>query len=109
MVHPGIQIKAIESNTLFANPDFNEIRAHLDVEAVPVHPQIEGRVPEADKPWCDGVITGCEFTHVCPKSWERTCLVNIRWKTSVVSQGVPGLGEFRWCGLYSGIFMAYSA
>jgi len=35
MVHPGVQIKAIESNTLFANPEFNEIRAHLGVEAVP--------------------------------------------------------------------------
>ena len=45
MVHPSVQIKAIESDTLFANPDFNEIRANLGVEAVSVHPQIERRIP----------------------------------------------------------------
>jgi len=45
MVHPGVQIKAIESNTLFTNPDFNEMWSDFGVEAVPVHPQIERRIP----------------------------------------------------------------
>jgi hypothetical protein len=45
MVHPGVQIKAIEGNALFPDSDFNEIRTDLGVEAVPVHPQIEGRIP----------------------------------------------------------------
>jgi len=45
MVHPGVQIKAVEGNALFADPDFNEIRTDLTVKAVPVHTQIEGRIP----------------------------------------------------------------
>jgi len=45
MVHPGVQIKAVEGNTLCANPDFNEMRSDLGVEAIPVHSQIEGRIP----------------------------------------------------------------
>ena len=45
MVHPGVQIKAIEGNSLFADLNFNEIRAHLTVKAVPVHTQIERRIP----------------------------------------------------------------
>jgi hypothetical protein len=45
LVHPGIQIKAIKGNTLFADRDLNEIRTDLGVKAVPVHTQIEGRIP----------------------------------------------------------------
>ena len=51
MVYPGIQIKAIKGNTLLSDANFNEIRPYLGVKAVPVHAQIEGRVPEADQSW----------------------------------------------------------
>ena len=51
MVHPGVKIKSVESDPLFPNTDFNEIRADLRVEAVPVHPEIEGHVPQPDQAW----------------------------------------------------------
>ena len=44
MVHPGVQIKAIEGNALFADPDFNEIRTNFSIKAVPVHPEIVGSI-----------------------------------------------------------------
>ena len=45
MVHPGVQIKAIESNSLFADLNFNEIWANFGVKTVAIHAQIEGRIP----------------------------------------------------------------
>ena len=56
MVHPGVQIKAIESNALFADLNFNEIRTNFSIKAVPVHAQIGGRVPEAKQSWCDTAV-----------------------------------------------------
>ena len=77
MIYPGVQIKAVEGNTLCANPDFNEARSDLGVEAIPVHSQIEGRVPQPDQPWCDGAMASRDFTHVCPKCRARTRVENI--------------------------------
>ena len=85
MIYPGVQIKAVEGNTLCANPNFNEIRTNFSVKAIPVHSQIEGRVPQPDQPWCDGVMVSRDFTHVCPKARAKARVVNVRWKTSVVS------------------------
>jgi len=45
MVHPGVQIKTVEGNPLFADLNFKKIRTNFSVKAVPVHAQIEGRVP----------------------------------------------------------------
>jgi len=45
MVHPGVQIKAVEGNHLFAELNFKKIRKNFTVKAVPFHAQIEGRVP----------------------------------------------------------------
>lgn len=49
MVHPGIQIKSVEGDALLADTDFNQIGADLRVESVPVHPDIEGRIPQPDQ------------------------------------------------------------
>jgi len=59
MVHPCVQIKAIEGNSLLADSNFNEIRTDLGVEAVLIHPQIEGRISQSDKPWSDGWKADC--------------------------------------------------
>jgi hypothetical protein len=59
MVHPCVQIKAIEGNSLLADSNFNEIRTDLDVEAVLIHPQIEGRISQSDKSWSDGWKADC--------------------------------------------------
>jgi hypothetical protein len=53
LIHPGIQIKPVKSNALSSDADFNEIRTHLGVKAVPVHAQIEGRILQSDQSWCD--------------------------------------------------------
>jgi len=45
VIHKGIQIKAVEGNALFADLNFDKIRANLGVKAVPVHPNIEWRIP----------------------------------------------------------------
>jgi hypothetical protein len=49
VVHPGIQIKPIEGDALFADADFNQIRTDFRIEAVPVHPDIEGGIAETDQ------------------------------------------------------------
>jgi len=54
LIHPGIQIKPVKGNTLLSDANFNQIRPHLGVKTVPVHAQIEGRVPQSDQSWCDG-------------------------------------------------------
>jgi hypothetical protein len=45
LIYPDVQIKAVEGNTLFADLNFNKIRTNLGVKAVPVHPNIERRIP----------------------------------------------------------------
>jgi hypothetical protein len=86
MVHPGVQIKAVEGNTLFTDLNFKKIRTNFSVKAVAVHAQVEGRVPQPDQPWCDGVMASRDFTHVCPRARAKARVVNMRWKTLVVSQ-----------------------
>jgi hypothetical protein len=49
LIHPGVQIKSVEGDALLAYRDFNEIGANFPVEAVAVHANIEGCVPESDK------------------------------------------------------------
>jgi hypothetical protein len=56
VVYTGIQIKAIKGNTLYSDANFNEIRPHLGVKAVPIHAQIEGRIPEAEQSWGDRAV-----------------------------------------------------
>ena len=85
MVHPGVQIKAVEGNALFADLNFNEIRTNFSIKAVPVHAQIEGRVPQPDQSWCDGAMVSCGFAHGCPNGGAKALVVNMRWKTSMVS------------------------
>ncbi|MCP4876754.1 MAG: hypothetical protein GY896_14945 [Gammaproteobacteria bacterium] len=49
MLHPGVQFKSVEGDSLFPHADFNEIRAYLGVEPVAVHTQVARRIPEADQ------------------------------------------------------------
>src|SRR5262249_20267417 len=46
--HPGIKFKAIEADTLLADRYFGQVRAHLDINAVAVHPEVAGRLTEAN-------------------------------------------------------------
>lgn len=51
MIRPVIQIKSVEGNALFADSYFNEVRTDLRVEAISVHSEVEGRIPQPNKPW----------------------------------------------------------
>jgi hypothetical protein len=50
LIHPGVQFKSVESDALFADTDFDEVRPHLGVEAVAVHAEIARRIAEANQP-----------------------------------------------------------
>ena len=49
MLYPAIEFKSVESDALFADANFNKIRTYLGVEAIAVHAQVAGRIPEADQ------------------------------------------------------------
>ena len=97
MVHPCIKIKAIEGNSLLADSDFNEIRPGLGVEAVLVHPQIEGRIPQTNKSWRYGWKADIYVTHVYLDPRERTrgeCTMGyVSGSPKVPIRREPG-----WCG-----------
>jgi hypothetical protein len=50
VVDPGIEFKAVEGDALAADGDFREGGADLGVEAVAIHAEVAGRVPEAEQP-----------------------------------------------------------
>ncbi len=47
---PGVQFKSVEGDALAADGDLGEAGADFRVEAVAVHAQVEGGVPEANEP-----------------------------------------------------------
>jgi hypothetical protein len=49
LIHPGVQIKSVEGDTLLTDRDFSQIGPDFGLEAVPVHTQVMRRVPEADQ------------------------------------------------------------
>jgi hypothetical protein len=54
VIHPGIQFKSVKGNALLPDRDFHQTGPDLAVEAVPVHAQVERRIPQADQSWVDG-------------------------------------------------------
>ena len=50
VIRPGIEVKAIKGNALGADAHLNETRAHLGVEPVAVHAEVERCIPKADEP-----------------------------------------------------------
>ena len=53
MVHPGIHFKAVEGDTLFADPKLSQSGAYLPVKAVAVHAQVGWGIAEADQAGLD--------------------------------------------------------
>lgn len=49
LIHPGIKVKSIKSDTATADRDFDEKRTHLRIEAIAIHPEIARRVTVADE------------------------------------------------------------
>jgi hypothetical protein len=48
-LRPRVQFKPIECDPLNADRYLGQARPHLGVEAVPVHAEITGRVPEPEE------------------------------------------------------------
>jgi hypothetical protein len=49
VIHPGIQFKSVKGDALFPDRNLRQPGSNLAVEAIPVHAQVAGRVPEADQ------------------------------------------------------------
>ena len=50
VVHPSVEFKAIEADTLDADRDFGEIGTYLGVEPVTVHAEVVRRFTQANNP-----------------------------------------------------------
>jgi hypothetical protein len=48
LLPPAIQFKAVEGDALAADADFPQVRPDFGVEAVAVHAEVAGRVPEPE-------------------------------------------------------------
>ena len=48
VVGPGIKVKAVEANPLRSNGDDRHAGAYFPIEAILVHPEIGGRIPESN-------------------------------------------------------------
>jgi len=48
LIHPGIEIKSIEGYPLLPHADLDDVWTDLGVEAVLVHTEVEGRIPQPD-------------------------------------------------------------
>jgi hypothetical protein len=49
VVGPGIEVKAVEGDTLRADGDHGEERTHVAIEAIFVHAEIGRRVAQSDE------------------------------------------------------------
>ncbi|MCG8014623.1 MAG: hypothetical protein JAY97_00255 [Candidatus Thiodiazotropha sp. 'RUGA'] len=49
-VHPAIDFKSIKSNALFPDRNLGEVGSDLVVEAVTIHAQVVGRIPQPQQP-----------------------------------------------------------
>ncbi len=49
VIGPRVKVKAVEGDALFADRNLDQKRPHFFVEAVAIHPEIEWRIPQADK------------------------------------------------------------
>jgi hypothetical protein len=47
---PGIEVKAIKGDTLFADGNFGETRPNDGIEPIPIHAQVQWCVPQPDQP-----------------------------------------------------------
>ena len=48
LIGPGVQFKAVEGNALYTHPLLTQMRSYFAVEAVFVHPEVSGRISQAD-------------------------------------------------------------
>jgi hypothetical protein len=53
VISPGIEVKAIEGDSLLADRDRGDARADFAVEAVLVHAEVRRCVPETDESGCE--------------------------------------------------------
>ena len=49
MIHPGVQFKAVERDSLSTDRDFGEVGADFGVETVAVHAEITWSIAEAEE------------------------------------------------------------
>ena len=48
VVHPSVEVKAVEADALGADRDFGNVLAHFGIEPIAVHAKIGRRIAEAN-------------------------------------------------------------
>jgi hypothetical protein len=48
LIDPGIEVNSIKGHALLPHADLDDVRTDLCVEAILVHPEIEGRILKSD-------------------------------------------------------------
>ena len=81
MVHPGIHFKAVEDDTLPADPELGQGRAHLPVKPVAVHAKVGGGITESDQARLD--------LHLLPAQVDRGDL--FPHMAQLLADGQPGM------------------
>ena len=51
LLNPGVEVKAVECDTVATNRDYGYVRAYVSFEDGPSHPAVVRRVTRANKPW----------------------------------------------------------
>ena len=55
-ISPGVEVNAIEGETLRSNGNDREVRADFAIEAVLVHAKIGGRIPKSQEARCRLIV-----------------------------------------------------
>jgi hypothetical protein len=58
LIGPGIQVKAVEGDSLRSDWDDGQARAHFSIEPVLVHSEVRGRVSQTDEARRDAIAGG---------------------------------------------------
>jgi hypothetical protein len=51
VVSPGVEVKPIKGDPTLPDRDLDQVRTHLCVEAIPIHPQIARSVSITEQSW----------------------------------------------------------
>ena len=97
VVRPCIEVNAIEGDSLNADAEGKDARAHFAVEAVLVHAEIGGGVAQSDEAW---LRRGMRFRCVVPNTLGRvvthaSCFHGVRAPSVAVSREIQPKAQRR--------------
>lgn len=63
VVHPGIELKTIKRDALFADGDFGKARPYLGIEPIAIHTEVGWRVPQPQHARKQDDVAGSAWLH----------------------------------------------